>query len=154
PAGTYVIQSNPNARVNGEASPSLMAHMEVTVSDRNIEDLQVPMSPLAEITGTIKIEGVEWKTGTQQADQRKATETGIQSSTPSPRSMINLAPSEGVMFNNSNVRAGDDGSFVLKNISPARYRVNVNGLPDGTYIKSMRFGSQDVTKGEIDLTAG
>ncbi|HEX5431625.1 MAG TPA: hypothetical protein VFW83_06645, partial [Bryobacteraceae bacterium] len=47
-----------------------------------------------------------------------------------------------------------DGNFVLHNLMPAAYRVNVAGLPPGTYIKSIRYGNQDITKSALDLSSG
>jgi hypothetical protein len=42
----------------------------------------------------------------------------------------------------------------MKSLSPERYRMTPTGLPDGCYVKQIRFGGQDVTRTLLDLTAG
>ena len=159
-AGSYVIQNNPNMRINGESVTSLAARYEVTVSDHNLEDIAVPLAPLVEITGTLKLEGGTAKPTAPQTQQRSTTPTrgdasGNTAGFDVPQQPnISLNVSQGISFNASNVRANDDGTFQLKNVAPEKYRVNVFGIPDGTYVKSIRFGGQDVTKSELDLTAG
>jgi hypothetical protein len=44
-----------------------------------------------------------------------------------------------------------DGSFAIPEIAPDAYKITVGSQP-GTYVKSMRFGNEDVSGGHIDLT--
>ncbi len=50
--------------------------------------------------------------------------------------------------------AVDDGKFTLKSVRPVQYHVQVRNLPEGAYVKSVRFGAQEVTEDGIDLTNG
>ena len=47
-----------------------------------------------------------------------------------------------------------DGSFQVADLSAENYRVNLLGLPDGFYIKSIRSASVDVVLHGLDLSAG
>ncbi|MBV8897050.1 MAG: carboxypeptidase regulatory-like domain-containing protein [Acidobacteriaceae bacterium] len=58
-----------------------------------------------------------------------------------------------MMFGNEPARPKDDGSFVLENVAPGKYYLNANP-PDGTYLKSVRFGNQEILGKELDVTQG
>jgi hypothetical protein len=47
-----------------------------------------------------------------------------------------------------------DGAFKITGVEPARYFVNVTGLPPGTYVKSVKVAGQDITKSVLDMTSG
>jgi protocatechuate 3,4-dioxygenase beta subunit len=46
------------------------------------------------------------------------------------------------------------GEFVLRNIGPGSYRVEVAGLPPGAYVKEARLGSQDVLQHGLSMGDG
>jgi hypothetical protein len=48
----------------------------------------------------------------------------------------------------------DDGTFKLKLPMPDRYSVNVYPMPDGCYVKSIRYGDTEYPNGVIDLSRG
>ncbi len=50
--------------------------------------------------------------------------------------------------------AGEDGRFTLKIVQPVLYRLQVSSLPEGSYVKSIRLGTQDVGEEGIDLSGG
>jgi hypothetical protein len=47
-----------------------------------------------------------------------------------------------------------DGTFSFSGIRPGEFRVHVFRLPDGWYIKSIRFGEQDVTDSPLKIEQG
>ncbi len=47
-----------------------------------------------------------------------------------------------------------DGRFRIVAVAPGRYRVGVDNLPAGAYVKSIVFNGQDVSKGTADLSGG
>jgi hypothetical protein len=49
------------------------------------------------------------------------------------------------------VRAAADLSFTLKNVTPAHYSLRVSGLPDGCYVKSIRYAGQEVPEDGMDF---
>lgn len=66
---------------------------------------------------------------------------------------INLRP---VGFGGQAPRArlGDDLKFTLKGVPPVRYAVNVSGLPDTCYVKSIQYGGADITPEGVEMTTG
>ena len=66
---------------------------------------------------------------------------------------IRLNSTEGISVSAPAAQFNADGTFQLKAVAPSKYFIQV-GLPQGAYVKSMRFGGQDVTRAPLDLTAG
>ena len=52
----------------------------------------------------------------------------------------------------SNPRPAADGSFTLDGLAPGDFRVNVQQLPSGGFLKSMRLGNADVLNDGLHLT--
>jgi hypothetical protein len=50
-----------------------------------------------------------------------------------------------------NAKVGADGRFVLADAPPDRCRIELSNVPPGKYVKSIRFGDQEVKNGEVDL---
>jgi hypothetical protein len=48
----------------------------------------------------------------------------------------------------------DDGSFLVENIAPGKYRLMVMHIPKKTYVKSIRIGGQNVLDSGFETTAG
>ena len=145
--GTYILQSQ-FAQVEtkdptGEFTKStlLVAHLEVTVADQNIENLIVPLAPGPEIKGVFKTEGAD--PSPQTAAAAKAPPSIQFRPTDDPMS-------PGVAYANAN----DDGTFRMQGVTPSVVRVTVYGLPETTYVKSITFGGQDVNGKDLDLTSG
>jgi uncharacterized surface anchored protein len=44
--------------------------------------------------------------------------------------------------------------FTLKSVPAVRYAVNVTGVPDGCYVKSIQYGGMDVSDAGIEMTNG
>lgn len=150
--GTYTIRAQ-NVRVNSDQGPStpLFCNQVITVSDANLENVEVVLAPGGEISGTIRMEGRD-QDQQQRNDAAKASATGAASS-PAVRTMVLLSPVQ-LGMGGSSTQAKDDGTFQIKNIAPDKYNVVVNGLPAGAYLKSVRYGGQDVTRTTLDLTSG
>ena len=48
-------------------------------------------------------------------------------------------------------RIGQSGDFVIDNVRPAKNRLSISRLPDGYYLRSAFFGSQNVLEDGLDL---
>ncbi len=48
----------------------------------------------------------------------------------------------------------DNGAFTLENVAAGTYALNVTGVPDGYYLKSIRFGDREVLDAPLDLSNG
>ena len=60
------------------------------------------------------------------------------------RLRVRLQPGNNLPFNAPNTAVGDDGTFVMENVSQASYRVTVTGLPRDAYLAEVRYGGSDV----------
>jgi Carboxypeptidase regulatory-like domain len=144
--GTYILQSQfaqaETKDPTGEFTKStpLVARLELTVADQNIENLVVPLTPGPEIKGVFKTVGADPQSQTAPA---KAPPSIQFRSTDDP-----MGPSGGY------AQANDDGTFRLQGVTPSVVRATVYGLPENTYVKSINFGGQDVNGKDLDLTSG
>ena len=99
---------------------------------RTIDDLVLTLAPGADLAGVVKLEG--------------------SSDTNPPGLRVFLQPDSRIRGSGAPVRAG--GAFMLANVMPDRYRIDVYGLPDTSYLKSIFFGSADVSQTGLDFTHG
>ena len=60
----------------------------------------------------------------------------------------------GAVLGGSTTQVKEDGAFRFNSVGTSTYLLNVLGLPQGTYLKSARFGGQDVLSVPIDTTSG
>jgi protocatechuate 3,4-dioxygenase beta subunit len=127
--GTYVIQASGPRNLKG--------HQTVTISDQNIEDLVLTIAPGADIPLSIRIEGAD-----KQEEAKIRNQLG----------RFTLTSSDSVN-DNAMAQSNSDGTFVYHNIGAGTYSVGIGG-PEGTYVKSIRFDDQDVTRSLLDTTAG
>jgi hypothetical protein len=102
----------------------------IDVGDHDIDDVALVLNPPIEISGTMHLEG----------DPPPAEHRGPM--------RVNLNPIEPGGGAGAEVSA--DGTFVMK-ITPGVYQVFAS-CDASAYVKSIRFGDQDVTGGKIDLT--
>ena len=49
-------------------------------------------------------------------------------------------------FGNTFATSGQDGSFVIENLPPARYRIDCSSLPPDTYLAQVKQGERDAVK--------
>lgn len=140
--GTYVLELTRVIAVNTNQPnqpANLTGRVEVTVGDANIEDVVLPLSSGPAITGTVTLED-----GDIAALLKRAQNTLV----------FNLMATESVLGGFANAEVKDDGTFRFNNVGATKYALNMVILPQGTYLKSARFGGQDVTKALIDVTSG
>ena len=122
------IQSNQGGKTS-------FGRQTVSVADQDVDGVVVAVSPSFALKGVVAAEG------------------------PPPESFKNirvmLSPAEpyGGMYANAGVQ--EDGSFVLENVVPQAYDLQLSSPPaEGYYLKSIRLGDQDVSAGRIDAIAG
>lgn len=129
--------------------------MEVNVSDSDLNDVVLQLTGGAEIAGSIKMEDGDLKDWLQPAQQsQNNAPNGLPPMLGPGTRSIRLSSTEGISVSAPAAQFNTDGTFQLKGVAPSKYFIQVNGLPQGAYIKSMRFGGQDVTRAPLDLTSG
>ena len=143
--GTFELLAGPTPLLpNGEPGPGFAPRMDVTVTVSNIEGLVVTLNRLGEITGTIGVEDGDLP-------------TLLKAKTPSrdpPGILVRLFESDGVRTNSPLVRVKDDGRFRITSVSARKHSFDITRVPDGSYVKSVRFGGRDVTRTGLDNTSG
>jgi hypothetical protein len=121
----------------GGGGGPMISRYPVDVGDKDLEGVVISLTAGFEITGSIKMES---------------------GSRPPPDGLRSikavLMPNEGMPMTPGMGQWKDDGSLQFKNVAPDRYRLELSGVPDGIWVKAIRYGNNDATDGVIDLTAG
>ncbi|HEY1945886.1 MAG TPA: carboxypeptidase-like regulatory domain-containing protein [Bryobacteraceae bacterium] len=117
---------------NGRASPVARQPIEVGAADLN--DVILSIVPPGTLRGHVLVEG----------DGPAA---------PDFHPQLFLASDEGVMAM-SQVKFADDGTFSVENIRPGKYYPQINNAPEGAYLKSVRWGQQELLGKELDFSNG
>jgi hypothetical protein len=133
-AGSYWVRaavlSEPGMGLTGANVSRNMAQAAVDVSNADIEDLVVVLTPGFSIAGRIHLDGAPL-----------STLPNIE------RTRILLAPIEQIPISTMPQLIKVDGTFVLDNVQPGDYRINLIPTPPNTYIKSVLLGRNDVSSG-------
>jgi hypothetical protein len=129
--GSYTV----NAQSFSSGSETQVAEAIVNITDSDVDGVVLDFGAIHEITGAIKAEaGADLK--------KKGLTVGLQGE----------ARIFGIGMNGGQVQ--DDGTFKIKVQLPDRYRLNIGPMPEGAYVKSIRFGETDCSNGVIDLSKG
>ncbi|HEY1336600.1 MAG TPA: carboxypeptidase regulatory-like domain-containing protein [Bryobacteraceae bacterium] len=127
--GSYFVQAN---LFTGERNYSARAPVEVGSS--NIDGLELAIGQGVTLPGTVRVEG----------------------DAPQPLNDLQLqflpAQMGGPIFSSGRGKVNADGSFNIENLSPDKYRLMVIGLPEGSYIKSVRMGQTEMQPGAVEIT--
>jgi hypothetical protein len=111
------------------------ARIPLDVGNTNVEGVEVSFTPPGEIKGRVVVE--------QNGDLGSATLN------------VRLLPKmDQPMMRGLGSPVGDDLSFKIGNLGQDAYDINVYGLPENFYLKSVRIGDQDVTESGADFTQG
>jgi protocatechuate 3,4-dioxygenase beta subunit len=121
---------------SGGSGPLITRH-RVDVGEDHLEGVVITLSKGWELAGSVKVDG--------------ATESVGPAALKSIRAI--LMPNEGFPMNVAQGQWKDDGTLVFKSVTPDIYRLELTGAPPNQYIKSVRYGTQDVTDAAIDLSA-
>jgi hypothetical protein len=118
----------------------------VEVGGQHIDGLILQPVPALELAGAVEVaNNATAKLNNVQIGLEPVEYVGITTMLVPPGYVTTIAPPTTVR---------EDGRFTLKIVPPNRYRVQVRSLPEGSYVKSIRFGGQEATEEVIDLTDG
>jgi protocatechuate 3,4-dioxygenase beta subunit len=121
---------------NGQA---LYARQTVEVVNRNVLDVVMRVPRAIDVSGRVIMAGQSTSEQTFKPEKIR----------------VDLSPAEGFGIGTSSpVGAKPDGSFVLRDVVPDKYRVLFGGAPPGAYLKSIRAGGQERPDGIVDLNNG
>jgi len=130
--GTYTITATVH---DGQTTYSASQPLEVGSS--NIENMLLTPSPGVELAGQLRYEG-------QPPANLPELQVMLRSGDPSEMRFGPMPSGE----------VKEDGSFTLSDVGQDVYRVRVEGLPDGYYLKSVRIGDDELQESGIDTTRG
>jgi hypothetical protein len=121
----------------------VLGKVAVDVGHDNVENVLVTLASAMTVKGRLRVEGdvAQW----EQAQGKKLNFSGVR---------VQLLPVDGLPMNVPGNQANEDGTFVLENVGPERYHVNVFGLPANLWMKSIRAGDQDATDSGMDASSG
>lgn len=130
--GRYILEVFTYA---GGGTQRLLGKLEITVSDSNIEGIEVPEVQLASITATLKLED----------ESKPVNLNGIR---------VDLLGADMGIPANQRIDRKDGGGFEVQNLFPDRWRLQVTTNSQPVYLKSIRAGGKELEGGIIDLSNG
>ena len=148
--GTYVIRSEALFMFRPDA-PRLAARLEVTVTDKDLTGIEVIAGPGTAVGGRLRLEDGDVReiVGNPAAAAFEAAKIGGFGGLV----MVGLVDADVPGFTPPAVVQAE-GGFQIEYAAPSRYYLSLQGLPESVYIKSARFGSQDVLRAPVDLSSG
>ena len=106
-----------------------------------VADVTLMLAPASELRGQLRIEGAP---------------TAPQ--TPMHVTLTPVSPSGAALglYGNENkgTQVGSDGKFTIDQVPPGHYNLNINTLPRGGFLKSVRLGDDDVRFKPIEIKPG
>ena len=125
--GAYLLSSS------GQDGMPSGVMQPVQVTDQHVEGIVLQLGGGGDLPGVVTVEG-------KDPVDLKSIQVVLEST-----DMMLVRPK---------VPVGEDGKFTLKGVAPGRYLVRVSGGPETLYLKSVRFGPQEVGEDGIDLSNG
>jgi uncharacterized surface anchored protein len=134
PSGSYMLHAQTQA--NGQM---FAASMPVQVTGSHVDGLTLQLASGGDLQGMVKL---------VDADGQNIELKNLSV-------MLRPIGNQGLGFGPpSRGRVGDDLKFTIKGVPPMKFAVNVSGIPNTCYLKSVTFGGRDVTTEGLDMSAG
>jgi hypothetical protein len=127
--GSYIA----HAQFGGGQS-QYMASQPVEVAN-HVEGMVLTLAGGSDVPGSIKLEDA-----TTTVDLQKIS--------------VNLRPTGFMNGGAPRSKVGEDLKFTFKNVAPLSFAINVGGIPDNCYVKSIRYGGQEVPDSGVEMTSG
>lgn len=127
PPGSYFISAELTDRGVRYSARELLE-----VGSADVEGLNLTLAPGSDISGVVRF-------GVGSADI-----ASLRVNLRSKHSPLNAATDT----------VKQDGTFLLRSVPADAYTVQLTGIPDGFYIKSIKYGDQDVLGKVLDLSHG
>ena len=131
PGSYYLI-----AQVNAQGK-NIAARMAIQVGESNIEGITLPLRGGVPVSGRVRVEGETTQSIASVQVQLRPAETGGFVFGPLPSQQVK-----------------PDGSFQMDDVGADRYTISVSGLPEGSYLKSVRSANVDVLAGGLEVAGG
>ena len=112
----------------------LFGRLPVEVGGDTVDGLTLSLTPGVSVSGQLRIE--DKPAGTRLDALR-----------------VELSP-RGSWFGGGAGSVDAEGAFTLDGMAPGTYSIGVNGLPEGAFLKSARFGRLDLIGGGLEVSEG
>ena len=132
PAGSYTLRASSQA--GGQV---YAAETPVQVTGNHVDGITLVLASGGDVQGTVKLVDAD-----APVDLRNVSV------------MLRPVGFMGIGGPPQRARVGDDLKFAIKGVPPAKFAVNVSGIPNTCYVKSVQFGGRDVTAAGLDMSAG
>jgi hypothetical protein len=137
--GSYVLAADQFGETGGAASS---ARVELEVGDQDIKGIALALTRPGEVSGRVQLESSKTAAGSHELSDGRARALQI--------SLQRLDDETSFV----GAAADEAGKFRLRGVSPGLYRVLVNNLRAGLYVKAIRAGNYDVMETGLDLSRG
>ena len=117
--------------IRTEGQVQMLDRMPIEVAGSNLEDVVFAIGDRLDLPGSVRVEG-----------ERTVALQGV---------VLSLLPSDGLPMVPPSAAVSENGVFRLTGVSRDSYRLNLAGLPEGTYVKSVRLSGQDALDKALDL---
>lgn len=131
--GEYTIRAG-TAFVNPESS--LLGIARVTIRDRDVDDLAIPVGPALTVEGRVRMKSE--KDARFEQSNLQVTLTTVEYAGAVPQ---------------RSARVAADGTFRISGLAASLYRVTVRGLAPGSYVSSMRAGEVNAVEAPVNITS-
>jgi protocatechuate 3,4-dioxygenase beta subunit len=125
PAGSYIVY----AQMGGRA----MAYQPIEVRGNHVDNLVLNMTNGGDVTGTVKV---------------------VDATAPIDLPNVSLMLRADAQFAGPPRGKVQDGVTTIKNVLPMHYTVMVTGVPETCFVKSIRYGGQEMPESGIDIAPG
>jgi len=150
----------------GAPGENLTGRLDFSIASGDLQNLTIRLTQGAEITGRVRLDGggdlstFLVSSGTNAPRPVVTSPDGqrtvaIQSTQLASRNLasVSLLADEGNSLRSA-AAVAPDGTFRISNLTPAKYMVSVGALAPGAYVKSIRWGAQELSNALLDLSSG
>ncbi len=130
--------------------PKTTSRIEVGISDANVTGAVLQLFEGTEMSGIVKMDEGNLKDYLARAAQPSSQLAALGQGAVNRR--VTLTMSEGLNLSAPIGHFNEDGTFKITGVYPAKYWIALGAMPQGTYIKSIRFAGQESAHAPLDLT--
>jgi hypothetical protein len=141
PGSYYLI-----ARLSSQGQELRSSPVEVEVADRNIEQVELRMTPAVDMSGQVEYFDEQAKKGPQFQP------SGPNARPLSPPLMLRVTNADTKYAEQRQAAVAADGAFQVKGLQPGRYRIAASWQT--VYVRSLRLGSQVIDGDVFDIRNG
>jgi len=127
PPGSYIA----HVRTQGNGQQAHVGYQNIEVGTSHLEGAVINVSLGMDIPGVLKIAETDAQVNLKNLN-------------------VNVRPVGFLFGGNGRGKPGDDRKFVVKNVLPVRFAVNVYGFPANCFVKSIQYGGQEVTDAGVE----